>query len=80
MCDGNSNVCPIYPDLRDIQIAMCMTVTRPFEWAPVKCRYANQKPIHDFLYDDNSNFLYMMAVVIFTLSVTGNERFAIEGA
>ena len=36
-------------------IEMCITLTRPLECAERKCRYANRKATHDFLFDDNSS-------------------------
>ena len=36
-------------------IEMCVTFIRPPERAKIKCKYANRKPIRDFLYTGNGN-------------------------
>ena len=41
----------------------------PLEYVKVKCKYANQKSMHD---------LYLIAIVIFTLSLTISKIFAVK--
>ena len=39
--------------LKILTVKVCLTVC--LEGAKVKCKYANRKPICDFVFDDNSN-------------------------
>ena len=42
----------------------------PLEWAKVKCKYTNQKPMYDFLFDYNSK--------MFSLYFTIYKMFSVE--
>ena len=47
-----------------VQIYMTLKYTWPWtlEWVKVKCKYAKRLPIHDLLFDGNSNFSVSLTV------------------
>ena len=65
LIDGNtshiSNLYHICHRVQDINCRSVHDLDLDLEWAKVKCKYVNRKPIYD---------LHVMAIVIFTLSVT----------